>query len=76
MRGWCDTLAPEWLGKFLQPRVADPRLLRLIQIWRRARVSQEGQWSATTVGGPPGAVVSPLLAHVSLHDSVDRWGDA
>jgi retron-type reverse transcriptase len=56
--GFFDTLSHEWLGKFLQHRVADPRLLRLIQKGLRAGVSEEGQWSETTIGVPQGAVVT------------------
>ena len=67
IRGFFDTLSHEWLVKFLQHRMADPRVLRLIQKWLRAGVSEEGQWSETTVGVPQGAVVSPLLANVYLH---------
>jgi RNA-directed DNA polymerase len=77
IRGGFDTLAQAWLIQFLQPRVADPRVLRLLQQGLRAGVSEEGQWSATTVGGPQGAGVSPLLANGYLHDvfelGVDAW---
>jgi len=50
--------------KFVGHRVADNRLLRLIQKWLKAGVSEDGEWSETTVGTPQGAVVSPLLANV------------
>jgi group II intron reverse transcriptase/maturase len=76
IRGFFDTLSHEGLGKFLQHRVADPRLLRLIQKWLRAGVSEEGQWSETTIGVPQGAVVSPLLANVYVHDVCDLWVEA
>jgi RNA-directed DNA polymerase len=76
IRGFFDTLSHEWLVKFLQHRVADPRILRLIQKWLRAGVSEEGQWSETTIGVPQGAVVSPLLANVYLHYVFDLWVEA
>jgi RNA-directed DNA polymerase len=76
IRGFFDTLSHEWLGKFLQHRVADPRVLRLIQKWLRAGVSEEGQWLETAVGVPQGAVVSPLLANVYLHYVFDLWVEA
>jgi RNA-directed DNA polymerase len=76
IRGFFDTLSHEWLVKFLQHRVADPRVLRLIQKWLRAGVSEEGQWSETTIGVPQGAVVSPLLANVYLHYVFDLWVEA
>ena len=48
-------------------------MLRLIQKWLKAGVSEEGEWSETTVGTPQGAVVSPLLANVYLHYVFDLW---
>ena len=59
IRGFFDNLSQEWLVRFIQHRVADPRLLRLIQKWLRAGVSEEGQWSEATRGVPQGAVVTP-----------------
>jgi RNA-directed DNA polymerase len=76
MRGFFDHLSHEWLLRFFQHRVADPRLLRLIQKWIRAGVSEDGQWSETKVGVPQGAVASPLFANVSLHDAFDLWVEA
>ncbi len=62
--------------KFVEHRVADRRILRLIQKWLRAGVSGDGQWSETKVGTPQGAVVSPLLANVYLHYVFDLWVEA
>jgi group II intron reverse transcriptase/maturase len=76
MRGFFDTLSHAWLVKCLQHRVADPRILRLLQTWLRAGVSEEGQWSETTVGVPPGAVVSPVLANVYLPYVFELWVEA
>jgi RNA-directed DNA polymerase len=59
--------------KFLQHRIADRRILRLIKKWLRAGVSEEGQWSKTEVGTPQGAVISPLLANIYLHYVFDLW---
>jgi RNA-directed DNA polymerase len=59
--------------KFLKHRIADQRLLRLIQKWLRAGVSEEGQWSKTEVGTPQGSVISPLLANIYLHYVLDLW---
>ena len=56
--------------------MADRRILRLIQKWLKAGVSEDGQWSETKVGTPQGAVVSPLLANVYLHYAFDLWGEA
>jgi len=73
IQSFFDTMSHEWTMKFLQHRVADPRILRLIQKWLTAGVSEEGQWSPTTIGTPQGAVISPLLANIYLHYTVDLW---
>ncbi len=73
IQGFFDTISLEWLVKFLEHRIADRRLLRLIQKWLRAGVSEDGQWSKAEVGTPQGAVASPLLANVYLHYVFDLW---
>src|SRR5690348_10029386 len=76
IRGFFDNLSHEWMLKFVEHRVADRRILRLIQKWLKAGVSEDGQWSETTVGTPQGAVASPLLANVYLHYVFDLWVEA
>jgi RNA-directed DNA polymerase len=73
IQSFFDTMSHEWTMKFLQHRIADPRILRLIQKWLRAGVSEDGEWSSTTIGTPQGAVISPLLANVYLHYALDLW---
>lgn len=73
IRGFFDTLDHGWLLKFLEHRIGDRRILRLIRKWLRAGVSEAGQWSRTEVGVPQGAVISPLLANVYLHYVLDLW---
>lgn len=73
IQGFFDTIDHEWLRRFLEHRIADRRVLRLIDKWLRAGVSEDGQWSRTDVGTPQGAVISPLLANVYLHYVFDRW---
>jgi len=73
IQSFFDTMSHEWTMKFIQHRVADPRILRLIQKWLKAGVSEEGEWSSTTIGTPQGAVISPLLANVYLHYTLDLW---
>ena len=63
-----------WLMRFLEHRIADKRVLRLIQKWLSAGVIEDGNWSETIEGSPQGASVSPLLANVYLHYVFDRWG--
>jgi retron-type reverse transcriptase len=62
IRGFFDNLSHAWALKFIEHRVADCRILRLIQKWLQAGISEEGQWSETKQGTPQGAVVSPLIA--------------
>ena len=64
-----------WLTKFLEHRIADKRVLRLIQQWLEAGVVEDGKWTACDEGTPQGAVVSPLLANVYLHYVFDLWAD-
>ncbi len=73
IEGFFDAIDHEWLIKFLEHRIGDQRLLRLILKWLRAGVSDEGVWSETTIGTPQGAVASPLLANVFLHYVLDLW---
>src|ERR1700681_1956724 len=76
IRGFFDHLSHEWMMKFVEHRVADTRILRLIIKWLKAGVSEEGKWSETTAGTPQGAVISPLLANVYLHYVFDLWVEA
>jgi len=75
IRGFFDNMNHEWTLKFIEHRVADRRILRLIQKWLKAGVSEDGQWSETKQGTPQGAVASPLLANVYLHYVFDLWAD-
>ena len=73
IRGFFDSISHEWMRKFVQHRVADRRILRLIQKWLKAGVMEEGEWSETEKGTPQGAVISPLLANIYLHYVFDLW---
>jgi len=73
IKGFFDTLDHGWLIKFIEHRVTDLRMLRLLRKWLRAGVSEDGKWSKTTVGTPQGAVISPLLANIYLHYVLDLW---
>ena len=76
IRGFFDGISHEWMPKFVQHRVADRRILRLIQKWLKPGVMEEGQWSETEMGTPQGAVISPLLANIYLHYVFDLWVNA
>jgi RNA-directed DNA polymerase len=73
IRGFFDHMSHEWTMKFMEHRVADKRILRLIGKWLKAGVSEDGNWSETKAGTPQGAVISPLLANVYLHYVFDLW---
>ncbi len=73
IKSFFDTIDHAWLIKFLEYRIADPRMLRLIRNWLRAGVSEDGEWSRTEVGTPQGSVISPLLSNIYLHYVLDTW---
>jgi RNA-directed DNA polymerase len=73
IRGFFDTIDHGWLMKFIEHRIGDKRIIRLIQKWLAAGVLEEGKWSNTEVGTPQGATISPLLANVYLHYVFDLW---
>jgi RNA-directed DNA polymerase len=73
IRGFFDNLDKSWMISFMEHRVADPRILRLIGKWLKAGVMEEGKWSEPQAGTPQGSVISPLLANVYLHYSFDLW---
>jgi nucleoid DNA-binding protein len=66
-------ISHEWLRKFLQHRIGDQRILRLIDKWLQAGVLENGQWKPTEKGTPQGATLSPLLANIYLHYVLDLW---
>ena len=70
-----DTVSHDWLRRFLEHRIGDPRLLRLIRKWLKAGVMEDGRVTPTEVGTPQGAVVSPLLANIYLHYAFDLWAE-
>ncbi len=76
IRGFFDAIDHEWLVKFLEHRIADRRVLRLIQKWLSASVMEGGKRIDVEVGSPQGATVSPLLANIYLHYVLDLWAHA
>lgn len=75
IRDFFTSLDHSWLEKFLEHRIADKRVLRLIRKWLSAGVIEDGSWSQTVEGAPQGASASPLLANVYLHYVFDQWAD-
>jgi RNA-directed DNA polymerase len=68
-----DGLDHEWLIKFIEHRVADQRVLRLIRKWLNAGVLEHGEWKRSEEGTPQGGSASPLLANIYLHYVFDLW---
>ncbi|AJY42467.1 group II intron reverse transcriptase/maturase [Burkholderia humptydooensis] len=71
-----DTINHEWLVKFMEHRIGDRRIIRLIQKWLKAGVLEQGARIDTSQGTPQGAVISPLLANIYLHYVYDLWVQA
>jgi RNA-directed DNA polymerase len=76
IRGFFDTINHEQLIQYVEERVADQRILRLIRKWLKVGVVEESEWKETEVGTPQGSGISPLLANVYLHYALDLWVDA
>jgi group II intron reverse transcriptase/maturase len=73
IRGYFDTLDHEWLVKFIEHRIGDRRIVRLVQKWLKAGVLEEGKQIQSEVGTVQGGSISPLLANIYLHYVLDLW---
>ncbi len=73
IQGYFDAIPHERLMQFLEHRIGDPRVLRLIRRWLKAGVLEEDEWRPTETGSPQGASISPLLANIYLHYVFDAW---
>jgi RNA-directed DNA polymerase len=73
VRDFFGTVSHEWLVRFLEHRIGDKRILRLIRKWLKAGVLEEGVVTESETGTPQGATVSPLLANAYLHYVFDLW---
>jgi len=73
IRDCFGSFSHEWMITFLQHRIGDRRILRLIKKWLRAGVLEDGKWSGTEKGTPQGSEISPLLCNVYLHYAFDLW---
>jgi RNA-directed DNA polymerase len=73
IRAFFDSLSQKWLVKFMEHRIGDRRVVRLIQKWLSAGVLEEGKLMVTEEGTPQGGSISPLLANVYLHYAFDLW---
>lgn len=73
VRRFFDTVSHEWLTRFLEHRIGDPRVINLIRKWLKAGVMEDGVLRPTEEGTPQGSVISPLMANVFLHYAFDLW---
>ena len=73
IRAFYDSVSRTWLVRFLEHRIADKRVIRLIIKWLNAGVMEAGEWRDSLRGTPQGSVVSPILANVYLHYVLDLW---
>jgi RNA-directed DNA polymerase len=73
IKSFFDRIDHDWMIQFVEHRIADQRIVRLIQKWLKAGVMEDGRWFETKEGTPQGAVISPLLANLYLHYVLDVW---
>ena len=73
IRGYFDSISRDWLIRFLEHRIGDRRVLRLIKKWLRAGVLEEGRQIDAGRGTAQGSVISPMLANIYLHYVLDLW---
>jgi RNA-directed DNA polymerase len=76
IRGFFDSIVHGWLVKFIEHRIADRRVVRLIQKWLNAGVLEGGERARIEEGTPKGSSISPLLDNVYLHHALDLWARA
>jgi RNA-directed DNA polymerase len=75
LRAFFDSVSHDWLIRFIEHRIADPRIIRLIRKWLKAGVLEDGELAVAEAGTPQGSVASPLLANVYLHYVFDLWAE-
>ena len=73
IRKFFDSVSRDWLVRFLEHRIGDKRVIRLIAKWLNAGVMEDGEWQDDLRGTPQGSVISPILANVYLHYVLDLW---
>src|SRR6476660_2943765 len=75
IRSFFDEIDQQWLIRFLQHRIGDRRIIRLVQKWLRAGILEDGVVSLSDRGTGQGSVISPLLANIYLHYALDLWAE-
>ena len=75
IRSFFDTVSQDWLIRFVEHRIGDQRIIRLIQKWLKAGVLEDGIVTVSDRGTGQGSVISPLLANIYLHYVFDLWAE-
>src|SRR6266849_510047 len=75
IRSFFDTVSQEWLIRFMEHRIGDPRIIRLIQKWLKAGILEDGAVTVSDRGTGQGSVISPLLGNIYLHYVLDLWAE-
>ena len=75
IRSFFDTVSQEWLIRFVEHRIGDRRIIRLIQKWLKAGILEDGVVTVSDRGTGQGSVISPLLANIYLHYAFDLWAE-
>ena len=75
IRSYFDLVSQDWLIRFVEHRIKDPRMIRLIQKWLKAGVLEDGVVTVSERGTGQGTVISPLLANIYLHYVFDLWAE-
>jgi group II intron reverse transcriptase/maturase len=73
IQGFFDAMSHSWVIRFLEHRIGDKRILRLVAKWLKVGIVEDGRVTRTSRGAPQGAVISPILANVYLHYVYDLW---
>jgi RNA-directed DNA polymerase len=75
VRSFFDSVSQDWLVRFVEHRIGDKRIIRLIRKWLKAGVLEDGVVTVSDLGTGQGSVVSPLLANIYLHYVFDLWAE-
>ncbi|WP_396330564.1 group II intron reverse transcriptase/maturase [Burkholderia anthina] len=75
LKSFFDSVSQEWLVRFIEHRIGDQRIIRLVRKWLKAGVLEDGVLKVSETGTPQGSVASPLFANVYLHYVFDLWAN-
>jgi retron-type reverse transcriptase len=75
IQSFFDTVSHDWLVRFVEHRIGDPRIIGLIRKWLKAGVLEDGTVMDSDMGTGQGSVISPLLANIYLHYVIDLWAE-